>query len=292
MTNSFRHTAALVVLLAWPMDAVAQSAHDHEHASMPHDMAAMSSPATNGIGSAAPPPVPADHAADALFPLQRMAAARRELLGEDRITFSQILVDRLELQPAGRGTGYAWQGEASFGTDRDRAVVATEGEGRIGRKIVEAELQAKWRHAIGPWFDAEIGLRHDLQPGPSRSYLVLGVEGIAPYWIDTEAQLFVSNKGDVHARLQAGLDQRITQRIVLRPEAEIDIALQDVPELGITSRIPEWSLGFRLRYEVTPRFAPYIGLDLRRDAPATPSRAAGQRDRDGMNLLIGMRTWF
>lgn len=245
------------------------------------------------VGTAPAPQPPTDYAADAFFASERMAAARHVMMNEDRIIYSQALIERLELQLGGRDNGYAWEGEASTGTDRDRFVLATEGEGELKGAMEEAELHGKWRHAIGPWFNTEVGLRHDLRPGPQRTYLVVGVDGLAPYWIDTEAQLFVSNKGDVHARLQAEIDQRITQRLVLRPAAEIDIALQDVPELGITSRVPEWSLGVRLRYEIRPSLAPYVGVEWRRDDVATRrSQTMRLRDREGVNMLVGLRAWF
>jgi copper resistance protein B len=220
-----------------------------------------------------------------------MTAARHEMMQEDRITYSQVLIERSELQLGGGRDGYAWEGEASIGTDRYRFVLATEGKGEFKGAVEEAELHAKWRHAIGPWFNAELGMRHDLRPGPQRTYLIVGVDGLAPYWIDTEAQVFVSNKGDVHARFQAEFDQRITQRLVLRPSAEVDVALQDVPELGITSPIPGWALGARLRYEIRSNFAPYVGIERRRDRRGR-SGAAWKQETDGMNVLIGLRAWF
>lgn len=245
------------------------------------------------VGTAPAPQPPTDYAADAFFANERMAAARHAMMNEDRVTYSQALIERLELRLGSSGDGYAWEGEASTGTDRNRFVLATEGEGEIKGAVEEAEVHAKWRHAIGPWFNTEVGLRHDLRPGPQRTYLVVGLDGLAPYWIDTEAQLFVSNKGHVHARFQAEIDQRITQRLVLRPSAEIDFALQDVPELGITSRIPEWSLGVRLRYEIRPNFAPYIGIERRRDdIAARQSRATRRGDPESVNMLVGVRAWF
>lgn len=272
--------------------AGAQEVHDH-HAG--HAMPAepeRGAPA-DAPGAAVPPPAASDHAADAYFPAARMAASREELIREDRFSYAQILVDRFEWRSGNGRDGYAWQGEASSGTDRDRLVLASEGEGTFGKRPEQAEFQAKWRHAVDPWFNVEAGVRHDLEPGPQRTYLLLGVEGLAPYWIETEAQVFVSNRGDIHARLQAEHDERITQRLVLRPEVEVNLALQDVPELGITSRLPEWAIGARLRYEITPRLGPYLGVEQRRShADPRGSQAVARADRSSTNLVLGLRTWF
>jgi copper resistance protein B len=267
----------------------------HDHAGHATPMAGMDGKAeavADTPGTTSAPAVPQDHAADAFFPPDRMAIARDALRSEDRFTYTQVLIERMELQSGSGTIGYAWQGEGSFGADRDRFVLSTEGEGQSGKGLDRGEVQAKWRHAIDPWFNAEAGLRQDFRT-PGRTYLLVGIEGLAPYWIDTEAQLFISNKGDVHARLQAGLDQRITQRLVLRPAAEIDVAFQDVPELGITSRVPEWSIGARLRYEIQPSFAPYIGVERRRDTASPADVARGRlRGDTGTNLLLGLSAWF
>lgn len=245
------------------------------------------------IGTAPPPPVPTDHAADALFPVERMARARTGMLAEMRFRTSAVMIEQLEYR-AGRGAdGYAWEGKAWTGGDIDRLVLTTEGEGKFGEGVESAEVALLWRHALDPWFNLEAGVRHDFSPDPQRSYAVLGIEGLAPYWIEAEAQLFVSNKGDVHARLGASADQRITNRLILQPSAELDIAFQDVPELGIGGGIEKLELGARLRYEIVPEFAPYIGVHWERRFGKTAdfARAEGER-ASGVAAVVGLRTWF
>jgi copper resistance protein B len=154
-------------------------------------------------------------------------------------------------------------------------------------------VQALWSRAIDPWFDLQTGLRYDFRPDPSRAYLVLGVQGLAPYWFEVDAAAFVSTKGDVSARFEAEYDIRFTQKLILQPRVEVDFALQDVPELGIGSGLSSGEIGARLRYEVRPEFAPYVGVEYERafDGTARFRRAAGE-DRGGVSFLIGLRTWF
>src|SRR3546814_7677035 len=84
-----------------------------------------------------------------------------------------------------------------------------------------------------PYFDAQAGVRQDFGPGPSPTQAVLGFEGLAPYWFGVEGALFLSDKGDVTARIEGSYDQRITQRLILQPIAEAEVAFQDVPERSI-----------------------------------------------------------
>jgi copper resistance protein B len=100
------------------------------------------------------------------------------------------------------------------------------------------------------------GLRHDFSPSPERTYLVLGIQGLAPIGSKWTAPLFISNKGDISTRFEGEYDLRITQRLILQPRLELDLALQDVPELGIGSGLSSGEIGARLRYEIRPEFAP------------------------------------
>ncbi len=245
------------------------------------------------VGNAPAPPVPADHAADRIYPADRMARARMELMDESRFSTFTLMVDQLEYRAVGGTDGYAWEAEGWYGGDTDRLVIATEGEGEIGHAPEQAELRAVWRHALDPWWNLEIGVRHDFRPDPERTYAVLGIEGLAPYWFEVEGQLFLSNKGDLHARAEASYDQRITQRLILQPQMEINAAFQNVPELGIASGLESVELGARLRYEIAPKFAPYVGVHWERKLGGTAdlARAAGDKV-SGLSAVFGIRVWF
>ena len=108
-----------------------------------------------------------------------------------------ILFDLAEFQARPGGNGYRWESDAWFGGDIDRLQIKTEGEGSFGKPIEDVEVQALYSRAISPFWNAHIGLRHDIAPNPSRTYAVVGVEGLAPYWLHATGQLFLSDKGDV-----------------------------------------------------------------------------------------------
>src|SRR5690606_23672099 len=104
-----------------------------------------------------------------------------------------------------------------------------------------------WSHAIGPWFDFQAGVRLDAEP-ETRGHFVLGLQGLAPYWIEVDAAAFVSDKGDVTARAKAEHDVRITRGLILQPRAELNFSLQDSPRRHLGSGLTTAELGLRLRY--------------------------------------------
>ena len=112
---------------------------------------------------------------------------------------------------------------------------AAPGERRFGEAIEGVELKALYSRAIGPYFNLQAGVRQDLGVGPDRTHAVIGIEGLAPYWFEVDAYLYLSTQGEVRASASAEYDQRITQRLILQPKVEFDLSAQDIPELGIGS---------------------------------------------------------
>ncbi|MBT9473212.1 MAG: copper resistance protein B [Pseudomonadota bacterium] len=260
-----------------------------------HDMSAMSAaPADEAIGTEPAPPVPTDRAAERFYSPQAMAAARAQLaLEHGGGTAWKVMLSTAEVRPQSGDDAYAWEGEAWYGGDQHRLVLKSSGEGVFGGDLHSAELQALYSRPIGPYFDWQVGVRHDFEPGPSRTYATLGFEGVAPYWFELEGAAFLSDKGDLSARLEGSYDVRLTQKLVLEPRAELNLAAQKVRELGIGSGVTDAEVGLRLRYEFRREFGPYVGVMHERKFGETAdlARAAGE-DRDSTTFVVGVRAWF
>ena len=251
----------------------------------------------------APPPPEAfggpAHAQDQVYDPQAAARSREDMRREHGgMSASRFLIDQVELGIRDGRESYAWDGQFWFGGDIDKLWISTEGEGELGGGGEHAEVQLLWSRAVDPWFDLQIGVRHDVRPEPGRTHLVLGVQGLAPYWFELDGALFLSTEGDITARFEAEYDLRLTQHLILQPRAEIDLSLQDVEELGIGAGLSTAELGVRLRYEIRPEagpavIAPYVGLQYQRAFGGTGDfRRAGGEDEGGWSLLVGVRTWF
>jgi len=258
-----------------------------------HDMSAMQPDAT-AVGAAPAPAPPTDHAADALFDPAEMERSRGNLRRENgAFSGSMILFDLAEFQARPGGDGYRWESDAWFGGDIDRLQIKTEGEGAFGKPIEDFEVQALYSRAISPFWNAHIGLRHDIAPNPSRTYAVVGVEGIAPYWLHVTGQLFLSDKGDLRVRFEGSYDERITQKLIFQPRFELNLSAQDMPAIGVGPGLTSFELGGRLRYEFRKEFAPYVGVEWsgRTGATARYARLAGDKPNT-VQFVAGIRFWF
>lgn len=259
----------------------------------PHAGHAMHAP--EAMAPSAPPPaIPTDHAADARFDPAAMARARAAFLRESGgMTFSRLLIDRAEYRPREGRDGYAWEGEGWLGGDIDRLLVKAEGEGTFGRKLEHGAAQALYARAIDPWFNLAAGVRQDFGARPKRTYATVGLEGLAPYYFELEAQAFLSTKGEAFLTLEGSYDQRITQRLILQPAAEASFSARHVPALETGAGLTSIELGLRLRYEIARAFAPYVGLHWERRFGRTADYARAHGEKAGaLGVVTGVRFWF
>ena len=276
-----------------PAPAATPAANPHAG----HDMGAMPGMAatpTEEIGTTPAPAAPTDHAADAIWGAAAQAPSRSTLRNEHgNFQSSFILFNIAEYQARMGAEGYRWEGEGWFGGDINRLVIKTEGEGAFGGRTEDAEVQALFSRAFDPWWNWQVGVRHDIRPDPQRTYATLGIEGLAPYWFKASGALFLSNKGELLARAEGFYDQRITQRLILQPRAEINLSAQQIPETGLGAGLTDIEVGLRLRYEIAREFAPYIGVEWAAKVGDTAKFARLAGDRPSVvNYVAGIRFWF
>lgn len=262
-------------------------------ATSPRDDIAMSGTALPA-GDAPPPPVPTDHYADRAYPAAANADARALMMHQQGgQAFYKVLFNLAELQVHDGHDGYRWDGEAWFGGDLNRVTLKSEGEGTLHEGIDSAEVQLLYSRSVGPYFNLQGGVRHDLAPTPTRNFITVGVEGLAPYMFQTEARAFVATTGQVLGRLEGWYDQRLTQRLVLQPRVELNLAAQNDRRTGTGAGLTDAELGLRLRYEVAREFAPYVGISYEAETGRTAdySRAQG-KDPTTTSFVAGIRFWF
>ena len=210
---------------------------------------------------------------------------------DDSQTFWLLLVDQLEFRDNDGEATFNWDAWGWVGGDYERLWVKTEGDIGLETADGEAEVQLLYGKLIAPFWDLQVGLRYDqlysADGGPGRAFGVIGVQGIAPYLFEVDAALFVSQDGDVSARLQAEYQLLLSQRLILQPEFETNIAIQKVEEFGVGSGINDIELGLRLRYEISRKFAPYVGFSWARKLGNTADLAREEGESVGNFTILG-----
>lgn len=204
----------------------------------------------------------------------------------------RVLLDKLEAVHGRAGSGQAWDLQAWYGGDLDKVWLRSEGERRDGR-IDDGDAELLWNHLVATYWSTQLGVRHDLGSGPSRTWAAFGVEGLAPYYVDLQATAYLGEGGRTAARVRAAWEMLFTQRLILTPELELNAYGKPDRARGLGRGIADASLGLRLRFELRREFAPYVGVSwVRRfGGTAERARAAGEPVFD-TRLVAGFRLWF
>jgi copper resistance protein B len=204
-----------------------------------------------------------------------------------------LIIDRLEHRWRDGENSVDWEAEGWIGGDTNKLWFNAEGSKPVEGGVEEAEFQLLYSRMLSEFWDAQAGIRHDVRPVPQTTYGLLGFQGVAPYFFDVTAQLFVSEDGDFSARLDAETDLLITQKLILQPAFEVNASAQRVGEFHLGRGINDVELGLRLRYEFVKEFAPYLGVSWERKLGETANiaRAHGE-DASDLSVLAGVRFWF
>ncbi|QHI99330.1 copper resistance protein B [Xylophilus rhododendri] len=228
-----------------------------------------------------------------LYALPHQAGTAHQMEMADGRSFGSFLADRLERAGHSDGVETAYDLRASYGTTYDKLVLKAEGEAAQGR-IGEARTELLWGHAVGGYWDTQLGLRNDAgHARPGRNWLAFGVQGLAPYWFELEATAYVGEGGRTALRLAGEYELLITQRLILQPRVEANLYGRDDPEARLGSGLSSGTAGLRLRYEISRQFAPYVGVERAASFGGTAdyARAAGARPAQ-TRWVAGVRMWF
>lgn len=293
---------AIASLLAAALLAVLPARAQHHHVHAPPQAARPRTAADAAVphqghardeGRSPPPPspLPAPTAAE------RAAAFPPDLEGMDMRAHMDdnpmVAVLRGERLERAGDDALAWDLRAGVGRNFDKLWLRSEGRRRDGA-LRHATTELLWSHATGPWWDRTLGLRHDSNPGGrDRDWLSIGVQGLAPYKVELEATGYLGASGRLAARLEGEYEVLLTNRLVLQPRLEANFHGRDDDANRVGKGLSDAELGLRLRYEFSPRFAPYAGYAWTRRFGGTADRyeAAGDAP-DDRGWVAGLRFWF
>jgi len=171
-----------------------------------------------------------------------------------------------------------------YGGDKDR--LWWQGDAAsLGGKQESSALGIWYGHYCVPFWDGQIGLRSDGNPG-SAGYLSVGMRGLAPYEYDTDFKLDVRSDGKwfVHGKVEQ--DVLLTNRLILSPSLDVSFAGSDV-DATVRSGLYQAGIGVHLRYEFTRKFAPYL------EASRTlHPRALAAGEPHSTRIMAGLRLVF
>jgi copper resistance protein B len=218
-------------------------------------------------------------AADAM-PAMSDPAMSKVMGMDDAAAVGKVMLDQLELEGGSGDSVAAWDGQAWYGGDYDKLWLKSAGSPDANNQD-SSRNELLWDHVLTPFWDLQTGVRYDLGQGPARGWAAVGIEGLAAYWFEVEATLYVGEAGRTAGCFRVEHDLLITQRLIVQPAVEADLYSKADAARDVTSGLSDLQLGLRVRYEIRRELAPYVGAAWRRDA-----------GRESLYWVAGFHVWL
>jgi copper resistance protein B len=216
-----------------------------------------------------------------------------EMAAMDRSIFVHALLDQAEGRIGGGQNAFRWEGQAWIGTDYDKLWLKSEGFALGKGGVDDGRHEFLYDRALTTYMDLQAGVRTDWDSGTGRTWAALGVQGLAPLFFDYEATAYLSDGGHAALRLAASYDLLITQRLILQPQIELNFYSKADPGRMVGAGLADIDTGVRLRYEISRKFAPYIGVAYAGKFGQTAQMAKQAGDSAGaLQFVFGIRSWF
>jgi len=158
---------------------------------------------------------------------------------------ASILFENLEVSNQ-TDSPLSWDTTAWAGTDFNKIYFKSEGESVKGN--TDSENKLLYSRPFSSFWSYQAGLGYDTAEKNSQTWGVVGLQGLAPYFFEINADLLANDK-NVGLQLDGSYDALITQRLILTPLIKLNLYGSNDIKMGIGSGISSGEYGLRLRYE-------------------------------------------
>ncbi|MCP5175312.1 MAG: copper resistance protein B [Moraxellaceae bacterium] len=179
------------------------------------------------------------------------------------------------------------EGVAWYGSDSQRLRLTWDIE--HNQQDSHQDVSLGWQKPLDSFWNYEIGVAYQAE----QTWLKLNVNGLMPYRFELDGSLLIDEQGHSMLMLESDYDLRLTQRWVLQPSIQATAYGQEDINTQQGSGFAALKTGLRLHYEVTRRFAPYVGVQQQRFLAKTADLRTqqGQTNHE-TTWLAGVRWWF
>jgi copper resistance protein B len=204
----------------------------------------------------------------------------------------------LEYRPRGSESDYRWDMDGWYGGDHNGVWVKSEGQSdtafKAGRHV---DMQLLYDRFIREYRHFQFGVRGEAQTfmgeEVARAHGVIGFHELVPERYEVESALFISQHGDISARLQISQEVRLAPRVILQGRFETNAAIQKVEKFTTGSGLNNVEFGLRLAYQIRSHIAPYVGVSFDHSFFGTSKlvRQSGGEPSQ-IRFVVGARLWF
>lgn len=186
--------------------------------------------------------------------------------------------------------GMHWQARLKSGNGYDFFQLYSEGERQNEEQ--QSRTRLLYQHAQSAYWDVLAGVENT-EAEKDENRLLLGVTGLAPYFVETGVRLLLSDEENSALELELGREWLFTQKLVLELDTEWQFYAQKNAQMRHGDGLAESSIELVLGYEVQREFMPYAGLYWHRAWGDTQEllESGGEVDSD-WGWRVGISCWY
>ena len=191
--------------------------------------------------------------------------------------------------------------ETRIGSDEHKIVIQAHMD-KHQAEYAQYDAKVLYSRMISDFWDIQAGLGYgsekvklDHQSTDTEETLsgVVGLHGLAPYFFETDAYLYLGQDDFVGLSLETERDVLLTQKLILKPYLEMHMLFNDASKYAQKTGLSQAMLGLETRYEISKKIMPYIDIayEYSKGNEATPWQDAVTSDK-GWLYGAGVRFIF
>ena len=174
------------------------------------------------------------------------------------------------------------EAEFWYGRDLSKWAFDIDAERHSG-EFEDLSFSISKRRALSAFWDAEVGIRRDLDPGSPSTRARFALTGIAPYFIETTLALHIDDN-QAHLEIEFEHELPLSANWAIKSGLEIDAYSDSDEDRHESSGISEVEVSLLVMNERHKNLHPYFGIEYKH---VNSSESASEA-----SALLGLCYWF
>lgn len=153
--------------------------------------------------------------------------------------------------------------ETRMGTDENKIFIKVHAD-KVESHQTEYDAKLLYSRNVADFWDLQVGLRYRNDPNreidQDQVDAVFGLHGMAPYFFETDAYLYIGQDRQVSFNLATERDLLLTQKWIVKPYLDINMVLSDDSNYAKKTGLNSVQVGLETRYEINKKVMPFMDV--------------------------------
>ena len=153
--------------------------------------------------------------------------------------------------------------ETRIGTDENKIFIKVHAD-KAESQQAEYDAKLLYSRNVADFWDVQAGLRYRNDPNrevdQDQVDAVLGLHGMAAYFFETDAYVYIGQDRQVSFNLETERDLLLTQKLIIQPYLDMSIVLSDDSNYAKKTGLNSVQVGLETRYEINKKVMSFIDV--------------------------------